>query len=800
MLRYFPCALSALMFFGVAQSWGQAEADHGGDETTPPRLSSAEMMQREIDRRREVTFHLNEILDLADRLYRSGEWQHAEAKYNLVLLETDPQAQTGGFHKRAQIGKARCLAAQSLAKEEEGNLAEAAGLLKQAADLDPTNKALARKAADLQEKGSRLSDPYQGNPAVTEELLQKTAEIKRLLSLADQLTETGQYREARKRLDDVLRLDPYNRAARKKIEVLEEKRLVAADQRYLASREKALAKVSEAWLPPPPAKVEPGKGRKTGAAGDSNAAEILKKLAMIRIPELTFNERPIRAAVEELQRLSEQYDPEKQGLNFVLRLPPPGEGTDPESATVSLELRDISLQTALKYLCEQIRGGEKLRAEVEDNAVFLLPATETGGELEIRSYNLPPSLIANLDKASNDPKILGEDILKNIGVNVAVEGASAVCFRDTGKMVVRNTPGELNKIEQRIRDAQGERAQKQFEVETKFLQFSDNDVKNFTFNLQMATGSTVYGTGAPGAVFVPSSTGGTDGLRGTAGLNQNGVSVVALQTLLDPTFPQDASNQIGVNAQILGRGVSALLQLLQNAIGKDLVAAPRVTLADGKPSEIVISRQMFYPTSYTQPTVPNNDQGVGAGFILPSNPTGFESRNIGVTLTVKGESTSIPKAVDLDFTKLEVEDFEGFVNYGATIATVTQGQGGSLQPGVPTQVPTSQQIGQSPYLVPIFSKRSLQSRVRLLDGETVGLGGLISESVQLVDDKVPGLGDMPLVGRLFRSEASQKIKFNLVIFCTVRIIEPDGSLSFPEDEENLEYAQAGSAEMMPSVP
>jgi len=86
------------------------------------------------------------------------------------------------------------------------------------------------------------------------------------------------------------------------------------------------------------------------------------------------------------------------------------------------------------------------------------------------------------------------------------------------------------------------------------------------------------------------------------------------------------------------------LQLLQNAIGKDLVAAPRVTLADGKESKIVISREMFYPTSYTQPTVPNNDQGVGAGFILPSNPTGFESRNIGVTLTVKGESTSIRSA------------------------------------------------------------------------------------------------------------------------------------------------------------
>ena len=801
MLKAFSCALLTLMLLGGVHGWGQAASVDGGAEAASPRVNSSEMMQREIDRRREVTFRLNEMLDLADRLYRSGEWEHAEAKYNLVLLETDPQAQTGGFYKRAQIGKARCLTAQSMAREEEGKLTEAAGLLKQASDLDPTNQVLARKAANMQAAGARLADPYQGNPAVTDELVTKTEEIKRLLSLADQLTETGQYREARKRLDDVLRLDPYNRVARKKIEILEEKRLVVADQRYLASREKALAKVSEAWLPPPPAKVDPSKGRKTGAAANSNAAEIFKKLAAIRIPELTFNERPIRAAVEEMQRLSEQYDPEKKGLNFVLRLPPPSEGTDPESATVSLELRDISLQTALKYLCEQIRGGEKLRAEVEDSAVFLLPATETGGELEIRSYNLPPSLIANLDKASNDPKILGEDILKNIGVNVAVEGASAVCFRDTGKMVVRNTPGELNKIEQRIRDAQGEKAQKQFEVETKFLQFSDNDVKNFTFNLQMAYGGG-YNPGIPGASYVPGSTGGTDGLRGTAGLNQNGVSVVALQSLLDPTFPQDASNQIGVNAQILGRGVSAVLQLLQNAIGRDLVAAPRVTLADGKESKIVISREMFYPTSYTQPTVPNNDQGVGAGFILPSNPTGFESRNIGVTLTVKGESTSIPKAVDLDFTKLEVEDFEGFIDYGAQIATVSFGEG-PLTTGTPANLaepPVSVPVGQAPFLVPIFAKRSLQSRVRLLDGETVGLGGLIAESVQLVDDKVPGLGDMPLVGRLFRSEASQKIKFNLVIFCTVRIIEPDGSLSFPEDESNPEYAQAGSAEMMPSVP
>lgn len=783
--------------------------------STPKNSSNAELIQSEIDRRRETSFRLNELLDLADRLYRSGEWDHSEAKYNLVLAGTDPQGATGGFYQKAKVGKAKCLAAKALQKESEGKSLEAAGLINQALDLDPKNKMLAQKANALAEVGSRNSNPFPNNQAVTADLYQKTGEIKRLLSLADQLAETGQYKAARRALDDVLRIDPYHRVAREKIELLEEKRMAAADRRYLASREKALAKVSEAWLPPPPAKAISGKSRQTGAATQSNAAEILKKLSQIRIPELNFNERPIREAVTELQRLSEQFDPDKKGLNFVLRLPPPKEGVDPEVATVSLELRDVSLQTALKYLCEQIRGGEKLRAEVEDNAVFLLPATETGGDLETRSYNLPPSLIANLPAAStstgviekDDSVRLGTDILKNIGVNTEVEGAKAICFRDTGKMVVRNTPGELNKIEQRIRDAQGEKAQKQFEVETKFLQFSDNDVKNFTFNLSMqmyqnngVPGTGSYQPGSPGAAYVPYSTGGTDGLRGTAGLNQSGASVVALQNLLDPTFPQDASNQIGVNAQILGRGFSAMLQLLQNAIGKDVVAAPRVTLADGKESKIVISREMFYPTSYTQPTVPNNDQGVGAGFILPSNPTGFEPRNIGVTLTVKGESTSIPKAIDLEFSKMEIEDFEGFVDYGAQISTVSFGEGPQTTGTVQVEIPVSSPIGQAPYLVPIFSKRSLQSRVRLLDGETVGLGGLISESVQMVDDKVPGLGDIPLVGRLFRSEASQKIKFNLVIFCTVRIIEPDGSLSFPEDEDNPEYAQTSSAEMMPSVP
>jgi len=807
LVKAFPLCCLLLLGFSNVPASAQEGVDSASDSSVAPRFqSSAEMTQREIDRRREATFRMNENLDLAERLYSAGEWEHAQAKFRLVMNQTDPQTNTSGFYHRARVGVAKSLAAQALAQEKEGKTAEAAGLMKQAADLDPANAQVAKQAANMQEEASRGADPFEGNPAATADLVEKTKEIKKLLSLADQLTDTGQYRSARQKLDDVLRIDPYNSAARKKIEVVEQKRLNVADKRYSASRVKAMTQVTEAWVPPPPARVDPKQTRGTGNAGPSNSAEILQALSTIEVPEIVFNEKPLRDAVEELQRLSEQNDPKKKGINFVLRLSPPAEGVDPEAATVSLELRNVKLQTALKYLCEQIRGGEKLRYDVENSAVLILPVTETGGELETRSYTLPPSLLANSVKqgeSQKTPKELGKLVLDNIGVNTTMEGTSAMCFSDTGKLVVRNTPNELSKVEQRIRDAQGEPPQKQFEVETKFLSFTENDVKNFTFNYNVALkNGGIPIPGVPGAPFTPgqatSVAANSSGLRGTSGINPGGGSVTALQALLDPTYPQDASNQIGVNAQVFGRGFAAVLQLLQNAIGKDLVAAPRVTLADGKQSKIVISRRMYYPTTYTQPQVPNNDQGVGAGFILPANPTGFEYRDIGTTLEVKGESTSIPKAVDLDFANLLVEDFEGFVDYGVLISTVTQG--GQFDTPPSDTPSTTQNIGAAPFLVPIFTKKSLQSRVRLIDGETVGMGGLISDTVQLVDDKVPMLGDIPMLGRLFRSEASQKIKSNLVIFCTLRIINPDGTLVFPEDEENPEFAQGGSSEMMPSVP
>jgi type II secretory pathway component GspD/PulD (secretin) len=92
-----------------------------------------------------------------------------------------------------------------------------------------------------------------------------------------------------------------------------------------------------------------------------------------------------------------------------------------------------------------------------------------------------------------------------------------------------------------------------------------------------------------------------------------------------------------------------------------------------------------------------------------------------------------------------------------------------------------------PTVLPRFRVRQVHSTVNVWDGQTVVLGGLVSDNVTSVKDKVPILGDLPFVGRLFRSEAKNTQKKNLVIFVTPTIIDPAGNRMHSEEE--MPFAQ-----------
>src|SRR6185436_8483838 len=77
--------------------------------------------------------------------------------------------------------------------------------------------------------------------------------------------------------------------------------------------------------------------------------------------------------------------------------------------------------------------------------------------------------------------------------------------------------------------------------------------------------------------------------------------------------------------------------------------------------------------------------------------------------------------------------------------------------------------------LPIFRLRQVVTTAIVWDGQTIVLGGLISENVTKTKDKVPLLGDLPIAGRLFRSESALTRKKNLLVSVTPTIIDPAGN-------------------------
>jgi general secretion pathway protein D len=73
-----------------------------------------------------------------------------------------------------------------------------------------------------------------------------------------------------------------------------------------------------------------------------------------------------------------------------------------------------------------------------------------------------------------------------------------------------------------------------------------------------------------------------------------------------------------------------------------------------------------------------------------------------------------------------------------------------------------------------FKTRSIETDITIANGATVVMGGLITEERKSMEDKIPYLGDIPWLGRFFRSRSEWSNKRNLLIFVTARLVDPMG--------------------------
>ena len=211
------------------------------------------------------------------------------------------------------------------------------------------------------------------------------------------------------------------------------------------------------------------------------------------------------------------------------------------------------------------------------------------------------------------------------------------------------------------------------------------------------------------------------------------------------------------------------------------MTAPSVTAKSGQKATIEIIREFIYPTEYEPPELPNSTGGNGGGFfggaaggfgggggggfpVTPATPTAFDTRNTGITLEIEPTIGENDFVIDLRFVP-EIVEFEGFINYGSPIQSPSTDALGN---------PVTSVITENRIEMPVFSARRVNTSLTIYDGYTVAVGGLIAENVQNVEDKVPILGDIPIIGRLFQSKSENHIKTNLIIFVTAQIIDATG--------------------------
>jgi len=270
-----------------------------------------------------------------------------------------------------------------------------------------------------------------------------------------------------------------------------------------------------------------------------------------------------------------------------------------------------------------------------------------------------------------------------------------------------------------------------------------------------------------------------------------------------------------VNAFLGGADVSMILHMLSQRSDTDLLSAPKVLTKPGEEAIIKVVTEYIYPTDYDvqlQSSSSSSGGSYGGGsqsaILAVVEPQSFTMREVGVILDVTPTLTDDGNLIDLKL-NTQVVDEPTWKNYGMRIPFTGNSSQSTLDPssvwtsvweflqniGYTVTSEFTQSLGDeviasteetlrnssstityydAPMEQPFFHVRSIDSSVSVYPGATIVMGGLITEARKAMDDKIPFLGDIPFLGRFFRSHSEQTSKRNLLIFVTTRLVDVRG--------------------------
>ncbi|MCF7818516.1 MAG: hypothetical protein K9M54_11610 [Kiritimatiellales bacterium] len=564
-----------------------------------------------------------------------------------------------------------------------------------------------------------------------------------------------------------------------------------------ASRASAIAQIDSAWNPEAKSNVAINSGDTEKKVDPDTLAkqQMEARLRGIMIPSLDFRDANIKDVVLFLTETCRRLDPQGKGVNILLLGMDSGDTPGAAGNNITISIRDMSLYESLQYIVEMA----SLKFEVKPAVVAISPVNYVAEvDMILKSYDVIPEVGADLESLSGAKTgggaddLFGDASAKNDAgtgpVNVAQffsivefpEGSSAIYQSRFHKLFVKNTPKNIKMVEDILADLEDEAIKKrsqQVEIEAKFVEFNEGALQELGFDW------TVYGQGSVAGLSM-------DGThtRSASGVDAASVTTTAdgRQIYTDPVTGQEViqnggqsvfgdsqrsntgafeSLTSGLLSQMGGTPATMLfsngdidlqISALEQQGTADVLSAPKVTTKSGNEAVIRVVETHRYPQDY--------DVETGQRTAPVVKPQDWEDFDLGVVLKVTPVVDADSNTIDLDLAP-EIKKFKGYDTYVVGYNAYETGQNVAEIKGSGEPL-----LAKMPY----FELRTVQTQVTIADGHTVLMGGLVDERTETFRDQVPFLGDIPYIGRLFRTEGSRTSKKNLVIYVKATQVDDRG--------------------------
>jgi len=245
----------------------------------------------------------------------------------------------------------------------------------------------------------------------------------------------------------------------------------------------------------------------------------------------------------------------------------------------------------------------------------------------------------------------------------------------------------------------------------------------------------------------------------TFGLNQFS-SVATNFNALGMANPQQTPIAAGSGGiyQIMGKDFQATLTAIAQAGKSEILARPSVMARDGQLAEIVVGQSIYLPSGVSE----NTSGGVG-----------------GTLTTITGNYQNV--GIQLDVTP--------YIGTDNKVEMILVPSDTAIDTSTPGQVISTGSLLSGNVYAPNINKTSANTVVVTPDAQTVVIGGLIENTKSVSNSKVPFLGDIPVLGNLFKSEQKAAAKQELVIFITPHIVHAPDELAVFSDAERERASQ-----------